>query len=366
MASGTLSQQNFLWFYDGTNQGTYAYGAATGCSTLNSGSNCVQLAGVWNGLSGTYNAMSTGGRRDHKFQQFPWVEMARLGSIPKGHRSQIDNYATNEMLRKAWARVGEQSRPVLTLVPAMGPSQPRLTGDHYGIPPAIIQCRRVSSSQPFVVRALWCVPDIAYGHIGEQFQFNDCALRRTPYLTNRWELACYGPRYDANNFHGTFYDTIQTACGSQAEIAAGSFYSIHGQQGCGWTGSAPPYPGGPPTFVTSRANSVEGGTAMLQYYLENPTPARRALVDQFYGAVFGQPGTCAPSVASTCDGYTASNFTNTDLSAHYKWPGFFFGMGGCSPRPGSAWRNIIHPPRTPDPASISRSISGAQQALGLQ
>src|SRR5436190_24188404 len=109
-------------------------------------------------------------------------------------------------------------------------------------------------------------------------------------------------------------------CKPVTTVAAGSFYSIHGgDPSCGVSGVlGAPY---------ERVNSVEGGSAMIQYYLANPTPARRAIVDRFYGAIFGYVPYCAASILSTCDGTTASNVTDGDL-ASFKWPGFFFGMGG--------------------------------------
>jgi hypothetical protein len=323
--SGTLSQQNLLWFYDGVNTGVYAY-SVSGAS--------VQLAGVWTGASGTYNAMSTGGGEIVN----SGVANGGYGAIWTGAD---ESFTSNEALRKAWACVWNSPTSLTLFRPWDGPSSSSLTGGaSYKIS---YYNTGAFHQQPFFTGIL------AYRLRQSLNSFNSTIVNNAQsILTNlgNW-FATVG--YDATNHHGSFYDTIQTACGSQADMVAGSFSSIHGQQGCGQVGSGLQYAGGPPEYLVSRVNNVEGGNAMMQYYLANPSPTTRALVDQFYGAVFGQAGTCSASVASTCDGYTATNYDNGSLSG-YKWPGFFFGMGGFFT---SSWPAVRNGGRAAHPRTVS-------------
>jgi hypothetical protein len=71
---------------------------------------------------------------------------------------------------------------------------------------------------------------------------------------------------------------------------------------------------------------------MIQWYYTNPS-GNKTDMDSFMGAtfgagqVYGANASCAPSVASTCDGLDAINCQMSGMTG-YKWPGFCFGLGG--------------------------------------
>lgn len=138
-------------------------------------------------------------------------------------------------------------------------------------------------------------------------------------LVGEWYNAYGWDSLNAN--HGTFYNVVAEACGGPTDVPAGSFGSMHGWQGCGSNGLAAG------SATVARVNSAEGGAAMIQYFLANPTPARRAAVDTFYGAIFGYKPYCDSSILSTCDGTVASQLDDLSLSI-FKWTGFYDGMGG--------------------------------------
>jgi len=123
------------------------------------------------------------------------------------------------------------------------------------------------------------------------------------------------------------------------------FVSIHGYLSdtpCGFSGLAATLGGGVGE-LTERVNSVEAGTAMLQYFLASRTSDRRAAVDRFYGSIFGN---CALTQDGGTTYYCDSNYVNTagELSngslAAYKWTGFFFGVGGLFTNSWPAIRTI--------------------------
>jgi hypothetical protein len=318
VVSGTLTNQPRIYIADTitvpTFVGVYQY-SVTGST--------VTLATPWPGASGTFSFMDEAPRSAGNIdlsgiwtsnQDWPAVSAAQA-------------YINNKALEKAWACVYNSSSSITLNRPWDSASGSSYYLSHYTI--------GTFFQQPFTLgvrtnQMIWATHNsnaaIAAGYL--------------PILANigNWFVQ-YG--YDSVNNHGTFYSVVSQACEpTNIPVTPGTgFSSTHGSTplygdiaNCAMDG---PNPG---AVAQERVNSVEGGVAMMQYYLANPTPAKRAIVDQFYGAVFGLAGTCAPSVANTCDGTIASNYTNNDLSA-YKWPGFFFGMGGFFTSTWPAWRN---------------------------
>ena len=152
-----------------------------------------------------------------------------------------------------------------------------------------------------------------------------------------------------------FYDAVFQACGSSTVVAAGNFNSIHGYEGCGPMGLAPG------NAAIARVDSAEGGAAMIQYYLANPGPASQAVVDEFYGAIFGYVPYCASSVLSTCDGAFASQLSDSDM-AFAKWPGFYFGMGGFFSNSWPAVRQGGVAPAVPRTVDVTCNLSSVTNA----
>lgn len=319
VASGTLSHQSFrdpspnpsdpimLYFYDGTTVGVFQYEGEGGAGTS------VQLAGVWSGLGGTYSAMSTGGGAIISGGQ-------RLGgyggilAVADPNAVAPDNLANNQALKKIWA-CKYNSSSSLTLFRAWDQtSTSGLTGgkQYY------IAYYNIGSfgQQPFMDgiktnQMYWASKNdnstIANGY---------AALLP---LSGNW-FNSYG--WDANNAgHGTFYNSVAQACGSEADVPAGNFYSIHGYQGCGTSGLHSE------AASIARTNSAEAGSTMIQYYLDSVGATRRAITDTFYGAVVGASGYCTSAVLSTCDGTVGDRLDDGALQGS-KWPGFYFGMGG--------------------------------------
>lgn len=129
--------------------------------------------------------------------------------------------------------------------------------------------------------------------------------------------------WDSETTLGTYYARVNSNC-EPGGVSSGSFYSIHGyaplaeHPSCGAMGSL--------GIDTARANSAEAGTAMVQYYLSNPTAAAKLDVDKYYGAVFGN---CTYTTGGAyCDSHYISYLLSDALLGSYKWPGFFFGVGG--------------------------------------
>ncbi len=294
VGSGTLTQQNLLWIWDGTSTRALEY-AVNG--------NSVQLAELWPGPTGSYAAMSTGGGAlTSGGQRSGGYGGILITGAALGSGQAPDTLAVNQALQEAYA-CKYNSPNSLTL---HRPSPVSGTGylSYYNIPPF--------SQQPFMLgvktnQMRWASrsgdPDIRSGYAS-----------LLP-LAGAWYNA-YG--WDSNGTLGTFY-AVAPVCGSSSDVAAGQFASIHGYQGCGTTGNAAS------SAAVGRVNSAEGGSAMLQFYLANPTPANQAVVDRFYGAIFGDPAFCRGGVY--CDGTSASQLADTYMSGS-KWPGFFFGMGG--------------------------------------
>ena len=313
VASGTLTQQNKVYIWDSTGSylGVFAYSV--------SGS-AVQLAGVWPGASGTFSFMN------ENTETFSSIWTANT-----------DDLAHNQALEKNWA-CKYNSPSSLTLNRAWDAA----SGSAYYISTFT---GAVFFQQPFML-----------GVKTNQMNWaskNDDAMISSGYktilpLVGEWYNS-YG--YDSVNTQGSFYLTVQQACSPPTVVAAGSFYSIHGE-GCGDSGVL-----GKPF---ERVNSIEGGSAMIQYYLGTPTPARGATVDRFYGAIFGDLY-CAASVSSTCDGILTSNMTDGDLGS-YKWPGFFFGMGGFFANSWPAVRQGGAAPPMPRTLNVTCNISSVANA----
>jgi hypothetical protein len=315
VASGTLSQQNLIWFYDGTNTGVFEY-SVSGAA--------VQLAGVWTGASGTFPAMSTGGG--------PLV----LGGQVQGGYGAIsstsvpgDSLIINLMLEKPWACKYNSPTSLTLFRPWDGGSG---TGylSYYNVPGW--------GTQPFFFGI--ATNKIRWGSQNANSATASGFAALLPSMGNWYNT--HG--YDTTNSHGTFYFTASPACGSPTDVAAGNFASIHGYEGCGPVGLTPG------NFAVARVDSVEGGSAMLQYYLASPSAYTRSTVDRFYGAIFGAPNTCGPTVSSGCDGIVAAP---NNMNAT-KWPGFYFGMGGFFTNSWPAVRGSAQParPRNIDVAAL--------------
>jgi hypothetical protein len=298
---------------------------------LSSGTS-VQLAGVWPGASGTFNFMSENNSVGGGYMSSIWT-------------TNVDTLANNQALEKAWAC--KYNSPIsLTL------NRPwdAASGSAYYISSYTVG---VFNQQPFMLgvktnQMNWATkssdPNIAAGY---------SAILP---LVGEW-YNTYG--YDSTNTKGTFYTTVFQACGLPTIKAGGVFNSIHGFDpssggaNCGFSGAL--------GTATERVNSAEGGSVMIQYYLGDPTPARRAIVDQFYGAIFGYRPYCAPSVFSTCDGTTAGQLDNGSLSGLAKWAGFYFGMGGFFSNSWPAVRQGTLPP-SPRNVYIAPDMGGAASA----
>lgn len=301
--SGSLSQQSLIYFYDGTNVGVFEY-TVSGAS--------VQLSGKWTGSSGTFSAMSTGGGEIVAGGQV----VGGLGSILASIGIAPDNLANNQALENPWACKFNNSGSLTLFRPWDGTNGSGYYIGYYNV--------GQFGQQAFMFgvktnQVNWATkndsPTIANGY---------AAI--APLMGN-W-FNSFG--FDSTNTKGTFYDTVYKACGAPGDVPAGAFNSIHTYQGCGSGGL------NPGNAAVARVNSAEGGSAMIQYYLANPNPTTKAAVDNFYGAIYGNIAYCGAGVASTCDGITASTLTLADMN-FYKWPGFFYGMGGFF---GSSWPAI--------------------------
>ena len=310
--------------------GSYEYCVLNGTVCATSGnftSGTVQLGGVWPGASGTFSFMTenastlSGG----SFMMTTiWTSSADWPNV-----SIATALANNQALQKAWVCI-YNSASSLTLNRAWdGPS-----GSAY------------FEAQYY---------DIGFGQSPYMLGIKTNQMRWATFNSNSTTAAGYQAilpgvgnwfqAFGADNVNngGTLYYTIFQTCSPEVPNA-GFFQTVHGSwMGIDYCASDGANHAGN-LVGTERVNSAEGGAAMLQYYLGSPTPLRRATVDQFYGGIFGQTGTCAPSVASTCTGVTASNYDNGSLSS-YKWPGFFFGMGGFFTSSWPAVRNAVLLPR---------------------
>lgn len=298
VASGTLTQASLIYI-----AGTRSSAQYTGLAEYTVSGSSGQLAYAWPGDSGTFSAMSTGGGSIVLGGQL----VGGLGSIWSGNP---DTLIANRALGVPWAC--KYNGPTsLTLFRPWDGMNGSYFVSYYNI--------GAFGQQPFFV-GIKSIQMRFGGQNSNSTIANGYAAIRP--LTGEWYNS-YG--WDSSGGHGTFYDTIWQGCGDPSDVATGVFLSIHSAQGCGTSGLASGAAG------TARVNSVEGGASMLDYFrqersLGNATAAR-AVVDKFYGAIFGDRSLCAATVLSTCDGTTATNMANLDLS-QYKWPGFFFGVGG--------------------------------------
>ncbi|MBZ5678334.1 MAG: hypothetical protein LAP61_29195 [Acidobacteriia bacterium] len=366
VASGTLSHQNIndpttpimIYFYDGSNTWVLQYLGEGGTGTS------VQLAAVYTGTSGTFRAMSTGGGPITSGGQYEGGYAGIFAdTLTNGHPTyptadwpsitQAMAFANNRMLEEVWA-CKYVSPTQLTLFRSWdGPSTSGLTaGLNY-----YISYYNVSSfgQSPFFYGIK--TNAIRWASLNSNATIASTASTMLP-LLGEW-FNSYG--WDANNPTGlgTMYWAVPSFCAPRTP--AGSFDSQAGFQGCGSDGLTTN------GIVTARVNSVEAGSAMIQYYLDQCTKSplacdtARARVDTFYGAIFGYQPYCDPSITSTCGTLIASNYTDTDLS-QYKWPGFFFGMGGLFANSWPAVRLGGSVPELPRTLNVTCNISSVINA----
>lgn len=304
VASGTLTQQSLLYFYDGSRVGVFEYTGAGGVGTT------VQLAGIWQGAKGTFSAMSTGGGAATGNGATPSV--GGYGSIWTDGN---DNFTSNSALQKAWACKWMSSSSLTLFRPWDGPPGSAYQISYYNT--------GTFAQQPFFLGG-YKATAIRFASNNSDATLKAGNLALLP-LIGEWYNR-YG--YDSLNNLGSFYTSVFQACQDPTDLAAGVFNSIHGSAGCGQSGTQAFAAG------NERVNSAEGGGGMLQYYLAecaigpSQCAAAKPIVDKFYGAIFGaDPSQCATSVVSTCDGTAIFQLQNASQAA-FKWPGFFFGVGG--------------------------------------
>lgn len=319
VASGTLNPASLIYFYDGSKVGMFEFTVA---------GTAVQLSGVWLGASGTFSAMSTGGGPINSGGQVVGGFMGIVAQVSPTSPP-IDNLANNQALEKVWACKFNSSSS-LTLFRAWdGISTSALTGGNqyygsyynvgtFGQQPFMfgIKALQISAAAKSADSVTAAAAQAIWPLMGQSFNANG---------------------WDANNAnHGTAYNIVFQPCGSQADVPAGSFDSIHAFEGCAPFGSTSN------AKQEARVDSMEGGAAMLAFYLANPTPTNKAIVDTFYGAIVGLSGTCDSSISSTCDGTTAFHLADSDFTVP-RWVGFDFGMGGFFMNTWPAVRNMTLP-----------------------
>ncbi len=149
-------------------------------------------------------------------------------------------------------------------------------------------------------------------------------------------MATYGVDTNTPGTLGTYYNRLSGNCETAGiPNATTLFDGIHGvNDGCGFMGLAAS--GAGMGEFTSRVNTAEAYSGLAAYYtarcLLGPSQcsAARALVDKYYGAIYGNCALTAGGGSTFyCDSHyvnTASELSNASLGA-YKWSGFFFGMG---------------------------------------
>lgn len=315
VASGTLTQQSLIYFHDGTNTGVFQYLGSGGATTV------IQLSGVWAGSSGTYPAISTlGGEIVSGGQQ-----IGGYGSIWTGNS---DTLANNRALEKVWACKTTSSTTATLYRTWDGPTS---DGSHvYKISYYNIGAH---GQQPFML-------GIKTNQIRWGAQSDDATIAAA-YTIMAPQVGTWAKEYgfDSTNTLGWFYQVIFGACGANTDVPAGSFNSIHGYQGCG--------SGGTSSFAKSvaRVNTAEGGVGIIPYFQAQcllgvaQCNAARIVGDTAYGATFGYSPLCTGSVVAYCSLVIAGNYDNASLDA-YKWPGFFFGVGGFFSRSWPAFRTL--------------------------
>lgn len=341
VASGTLTQQTLIYISNtGVSPvyvGVFEY-AVSGSSG--------QLAGVWQGGNGTFAFMSTGGGALVSGGQV----IGGLGSIAAIASLSVsapDTLANNQALEVPWACKFNSSSSLTLNRPWDGTSTSGLAGglDYY----IAYYNTGAFHQQPFMLGG-YKSNQVRFASVNDDTTIANGNVALAPQIGN-W-FNSYG--WDSQNTgHGTLYTSVFKACGTSADIAAGSFYSIHSYQGCGTTGLVAG------AAEVGRVNSAEGGSAMIQYYNSQcligvaACDAARVVVDIFYGAIVGNKTYCAVPILYSCDGTTASQLDNTSLSA-YKWPGFYFGVGGFFT---SSWPAVRSGATSPDVRTLLITFS---------
>jgi hypothetical protein len=324
VASGTLTNQALIYITDTTVSppyvGVYSY-SVSGSSG--------QLGGVWPGGTGTFSAQSAGGNSYGIWtsnQDWPTVSAAQA-------------LINNQALERAWSCIYNNSTSLTLNRPWDNTSGSSYYISNYNV--------GVFGQQPFFYGIL--TNQARWGTFSANSATASGYAALLPQLGN-W-FNSYG--YDSPNNHGTFYNSVFQACYPNNAPAAGTFAYIHTSGGCDIAGLAAG------SASQERVDSVEGGSAMIQFYLANQTPVGRAIVDAFYGAIFAYPPYCAASVAATCaDG----QYAQPNSMSSYKWPGFYFGMGGFFVNSWPAVRNGIQPTHKRT-EYIGVNLGGAASAL---
>jgi hypothetical protein len=306
LISGTLAAGDRIVITDASSSPAYVGGFEF---TFSGGNGTI--AGIWPGATGTFNFMIEGPSLTG------WMSSIWTGNT--------DTFANNTALSKFWAC--QYNSPVSLSLnrPWDGP-----TGSGYYLSSYTVG---VFNQQPFMLgiktdQINWAA------HSADSASASGYAAIAP--LVGAW-MAAYG--VDSNTM-GTYYGRVTGLCEPFVTATPSpAFNSIHGwdpatgQPACGLSGLLQP--------STERVNSVEAGAAMIQFYLANPTTANKAIVDQFYGAVFGY---CPYTTGGVyCDAnYVQFELSNSSMD-FYKWPGFFFGMGGFFTASWPAVRNSAQP-----------------------
>ena len=295
VASGSLSQENLLYIYDGSNTYVAEYSVS---------GTAVQLAFVWPGATGTFSAMSTGGGPIVLGGQLP----GGLGGIFANTSNSApvpDLYANNEALRHAWACKYNSPTSLILNRPWDGVSSSGLgVGlayyfSYYTLGPF--------SEQPFFFgpktnQLRWASknddPTIASGY---QALLNQAG---TWFNTYGWD-----PITTKGTLYNVVYEAAET---SRSALPAGNFESKSSYRRC-WHNSglagAGRHRGG--AASVGRVNSAEGGNAMNQYYITQCLlgstqcdAASGPSGDEFYGAHLGRR---PKSLRSPCCVYLRRN-----------------------------------------------------------
>lgn len=139
------------------------------------------------------------------------------------------------------------------------------------------------------------------------------------------------------NDAGSPYARVMQACEPIGTPPIGSsFLTTHGagDGSCGLSGLY--YLTASNPEAVDRVHNAEAGSAILSYYLAAPGSGTRAVVDTFYGQMFGYcPYTSGGGATYYCDAHyinaqseLANSGGNCNSLSGCKWTGYFFGIGG--------------------------------------